>query len=117
MSNVFGWYYPAGAENDPNAPYNQVDPADVYHDKVVERIDERINEFDDSFVEFVVDTFTKDETMPDDYDEFVDWYNSHDKNWKDEVEEKYSSKFFHDILELVVEDNCEPEPDYERYDY
>mgnify|MGYP003136132175 CR=1 FL=1 len=22
---IFGWSYPAGAENDPNAPYNQVD--------------------------------------------------------------------------------------------
>ena len=24
--NVFGWDYPPGAANDPNAPYNQVDP-------------------------------------------------------------------------------------------
>ena len=23
MSNIFGWSYPAGAENDPNAPWNQ----------------------------------------------------------------------------------------------
>lgn len=23
--NIFGWSYPAGAENDPNAPYNQED--------------------------------------------------------------------------------------------
>ena len=23
MPNVFGWNYPAGAENDPRAPYNQ----------------------------------------------------------------------------------------------
>lgn len=25
-SRVFGWDYPAGAENDPRAPWNQVDP-------------------------------------------------------------------------------------------
>jgi len=24
--NPLGWSYPAGAENDPNAPYNQIDP-------------------------------------------------------------------------------------------
>ena len=24
--NLFGWDYPAGAENDPNAPWNQKDP-------------------------------------------------------------------------------------------
>jgi len=23
MSNIFGWSYPPGAANDPNAPYNQ----------------------------------------------------------------------------------------------
>lgn len=27
--NPFGWSYPAGAENDPNAPYNQVDLPDT----------------------------------------------------------------------------------------
>lgn len=26
--NVFGWSYPAGAENDSRAPWNQQDPAD-----------------------------------------------------------------------------------------
>lgn len=26
MRNVFGWDYPAGAENDPDAPWNQKDP-------------------------------------------------------------------------------------------
>lgn len=24
--SIFGWNYPAGAENDPRAPWNQVDP-------------------------------------------------------------------------------------------
>jgi hypothetical protein len=24
--SIFGWSYPPGAENDPNAPYNQPDP-------------------------------------------------------------------------------------------
>lgn len=24
-NNIFGWSYPAGAENDPNAPWNQTD--------------------------------------------------------------------------------------------
>jgi len=24
--SIFGWSYPPGAANDPNAPYNQVDP-------------------------------------------------------------------------------------------
>jgi len=27
--NVFGWDYPAGAEHDPNAPWNQVDCPDT----------------------------------------------------------------------------------------
>jgi len=26
--NVFGWHYPPGAEHDPNAPWNQVDPTE-----------------------------------------------------------------------------------------
>lgn len=117
MSNVFGWYYPAGAENDPNAPYNQVDLADVYHDKVVAVIDERICDFDDTFVEFVSDTFFKEEEVPDDLDDFIDWYEGHDKQWRDNIEEKYSDRYFNDVLELVIEDYCEPEPDYERDDY
>lgn len=25
MNHLFGWYYPAGAENDSNAPYNEVE--------------------------------------------------------------------------------------------
>lgn len=25
IKNIFGWNYPPGAENDPNAPYNQVE--------------------------------------------------------------------------------------------
>lgn len=27
--SIFGWDYPPGAENDPNAPYNQVDEDDI----------------------------------------------------------------------------------------
>jgi hypothetical protein len=26
MPNPYGWHYPAGAENDPRAPWNQVEP-------------------------------------------------------------------------------------------
>jgi len=33
MRNVFGWSYPAGAEHDPNAPYNQPD----YTDQIIEK--------------------------------------------------------------------------------
>lgn len=32
---IFGWSYPAGAENDPNAPYNQ-----DYDDSEEDEIDE-----------------------------------------------------------------------------
>jgi len=27
--SVFGWHYPAGAENDPNAPWNQPDESEM----------------------------------------------------------------------------------------
>lgn len=37
--NPFGWDYPAGAEHDPRAPYNQPDPPDFddYRDEAVDR--------------------------------------------------------------------------------
>jgi hypothetical protein len=41
----FGWSYPAGAENDPNAPYNQPDPiedTDEFQDKKLEMWNEAI---------------------------------------------------------------------------
>lgn len=39
--NPLGWSYPAGAENDPNAPWNIEDP------ERCERCDETFEEFDD----------------------------------------------------------------------
>lgn len=116
MRSVFGWCYPAGAENDPNAPYNQIDFREKYEDDVLARIDEQIKDFDCDFIEFIYDETYKKEEAPDELDDFIDWYRNHPQEWKDDIQQKYSDKVFDDVLEVVVEEASE-EPDYDRDDY
>lgn len=61
--------YPPGAEHDPNAPYNQVDISDIYGDEADEKIDEEIENKDESFIEWLCDS----DLLPEDFsDEDVD---------------------------------------------
>ena len=49
---IFGWNYPPGAENDPNAPWNQ-DSAPLYICRICKKEigeDEGVIETDDSFI-------------------------------------------------------------------
>ena len=62
---IFGWSYPAGAENDPSAPYNQED----HSDRIV-CIDYTGIDYDE-LIEFAKE---------------ADGYESHEKIGKDDVE-------------------------------
>ena len=55
-------YYPAGAYNDPNAPYNQPDPiedTDVFADKRQELIDERVKDINGYLIESIAEAGTE----------------------------------------------------------
>ena len=43
--NPFGWDYPAGAENDPNAPWNQTDNEDCSCDSAVKEWNPKVKEW------------------------------------------------------------------------
>ena len=44
MSSPFGWDYPAGAENDPDAPWNQRDEEDEGEGETQQEMRDRIDE-------------------------------------------------------------------------
>lgn len=44
MSSPFGWDYPAGAENDPDAPWNQRDEEDEGEGETQQEMRDRIAE-------------------------------------------------------------------------
>ena len=48
----FGWDYPAGAEHDPSAPYNQVDPDDELDNEGDESLRRNPDEFDEDREDF-----------------------------------------------------------------
>ena len=102
-------YYPAGAYNDTNAPYNQIDPADVYDKEVCGILEAKINERDEDFADFVgglkgyenvIDGFP--EPQGTDSDEWTDWYNTLPKMVQDEIEEKFCEAFFNEVLEDYI---------------
>jgi len=43
VSNVFGWDYPAGEENDPHAPWNQKDEEELTVEEELEEAHGKIN--------------------------------------------------------------------------
>lgn len=47
-------YYPAGAVNDPNAPYNQM-PDDYFDSEIEEHVDAEINSLDYHYLEWLDD--------------------------------------------------------------
>lgn len=111
-------YYPEGAYNDPNAPYNQVDPADVYEKEVNEILDAKIEERDEDFADFVgglkgyenvIDGFP--EPQDTNTDEWTDWYNTLPNEIQSEIEDKFYEAFFDRVLEdymtYALDDYCE----------
>jgi len=86
--NIFGWNYPAGAENDPNAPYNQgFDPCEDIPSEVFDQFEkctgpidafELWNEMYDNQRKMLQDNY-KDELgrlRADDFSKDIDTYNS-----------------------------------------
>lgn len=58
--------YPAGAANDPNAPYNQTDLSDIYGDAADEQIDAEIDDYDEAFLDWACDNGHLDEDFTED---------------------------------------------------
>lgn len=111
-------YYPAGAYNDPDAPWNQVD----YSEQARDVINDEIKTFDPCFCEFIdehIDAETLESTnMPEDIysKEWEKWYQARDCGWRDKMESMYVDYRMEDVVDDLAEaDNEDPDYDEDYY--
>lgn len=105
-------YYPAGAANDPNAPYNEPRPIeDVYGEAAEKELRKSIENFDSDFEEYVSEK----------YEEYFD-FDSYDSLTKDiylnevpeDKREEIEDSYIDDKLTETCEELAEREYDAEE---
>jgi len=98
-------YYPAGAEHDPNAPYNETSIEDYYGDDARSQIDEEIDTKDPTFVDWAYEN----DHLPEDYtDEDVDKIVKDDK-----VRSEYQDYRLDDVMNELAENDASERDYYE----
>ena len=102
--NPFGWNYPPGAENDPNAPWNQTDATDVagFEDKLLEMQLERAKDIEGWFIESI--TEIDDEALKRLSDQWQKMVESGD-------ETDASMATLGRMVYIMIENGCTPDDD------
>lgn len=109
-------YYPPGAEFDPNAPWNQVDPDYSYlEEPAMKVIDEEIECLSTLFEEYIIDVC--DLSLEPDSEDIVDWYNEQTKEKQNELNEGYRNARLEDVCYELACSGDYDEPDYDMRDY
>ena len=101
-------YYPAGAEHDPNAPWNQPDYADnvnveYFSEQAEKRINEEISDFSDIFEDWLSENYKGKSEDIDCYD----WYQQQDDAQKEEIRDTYISFRIEDVCDAIAEEKAD----------
>lgn len=109
--HVFGWDYPAGAENDPRAPYNQPDEDDNEATEYAwSAIEEEIGTNEGSWLEYIADKYSNEIQDTDDDDAVIEYINKH-------VDiEKEKELYYETRKEILIENYWANYPDPQEYD-
>ena len=100
--------YPAGADT-PDAPWNQVNPEDIYGDDATQRIDEEIDDHSDNFIDFCCDN----EYLGEDYTDEDLERCARDENIRNE----YHDYRYDDVVQDLAETAADERDYYESERY
>lgn len=97
--------YPAGAANDPRAPYNEVELSDIYGDRANELIDQEIDDNEGMFLDWAYDN----DYLPENYTDADVQAIVNDTT----IREAYRELRFEDVCEELAEEDANEE-EYHR---